>query len=143
MKQKEVLAALDDCGLSFRIEGSKIVVTSAFKPYKLLPVRVDDFYKKHLVTRGPTPKKEYIRKYPLERGEYADFLQERARKSLDALEERQLDEREAKRESKRNVEEVALEKWATYDDDSEFGMEQRDRKEAYENRIEQLRKLLP
>jgi len=143
MKQKEVLAMLDECGLSFRLEGNTIVVTSAFKPYKLLPVRIDDFYKKHLVTRGPTPKKEYVRKYPLDRGEYADFLQERARKSLEDLEERQADEREAKRESKKNVEEVAFERFSTYDDDSEAGLERRDRRAAYEERLEQLRKLLP
>ena len=142
MNQKQVLAAIDECDLSFRLDGNRIIVTSAFKPYDLMRVRINDFYGKNLMPFRPEKHRraKYFRRYPTDIGEYADYLQERAQKSSQAIQERLEAKREARRESIRNVNETAREKWTKTQDDID---DENDAREAYEQRLEDLRKLLP
>jgi len=145
MNKKQVLQSLSDQGIGFRLEdgGSKVVIThttAAFKPYQLQRINLIDFYKKHLVTRTKKPLNIPVRVYPTDIGEYADFLQERCRTSMDALEERQRERREYRLESIKEVEEKARELWS-YDPDDDA--DAKEVKQEYEARLDFLRKKLP
>lgn len=131
---RELAEIAEAHGIGFQIESGDMVLSytyNHFEPYKLQPVNIEDFYRKHLDNRPMKPVKPNQRVFPEDRGEYQDYLEEQMRDTWQALEERQQERHEARLEGIRECHRSAEEKWAP-----------RDPKEVREEQAEYREKLL-
>lgn len=133
MSLREIAAIAEANGLGFTVERGSIVIAytfNRFQPYKLQPVNIEDWYRKHLDNRSMKPIKPQARVFPTDPGEYRDYLEEQMRNSVEDLEARQQEREEARRQGIRDCHESAEEKWRP-----------RDRKAEREENREYLEKL--
>ncbi len=143
MNRKQLISALQDSGIGFEVSASGIKITHVladYKPYKLMPIRITDWAKKKLENRSKKPIKPSMRPYPQDEASYVDFLHDRCQESLEAIENRYAERREARLEGIKELERVAHEKW-DYDPDKDEELQESRRE--YEARLESHRRRLP